>query len=218
MQPIGRFLTLISITSLLVLASFSLPLLGNSSVTWAGSRPEPIYIHKKAKIGFALVDVEGQADPTRPQHYYLSGRSDLRKKGWGPDVSISVSPYRDPVVRGDVYMCGRRIFHGLVDFKAHGFKFPWRHSMGRMEMEGEITYIPVYAPTNSGSGGPSSIVEWEAYFNGDVVVNLWYPYGKRKTKLGNQKIDQNGSFKKRFWKMRVLVNVVTFDMKWEWDK
>lgn len=165
-----------------------------------------LYIYGKIDVGIARCFIEGRLGKN---HFSLVGELDARiGRLLGVKAALTINPSKFEL-KGDVYVAGRRIFHGIIRISGSGFKIAWSYKAGRLGADADISF-------SSTKNAQGKVTSWKLRAKGKVWIKLWWPFGKHSFSFGFE-IDSNGNFRVYFWKIYIQVNIATFKLSWGWD-
>jgi hypothetical protein len=121
----------------------------------------------------------------------------------GVKGTIVINPHKF-LLRGDVYIGGVKIFHGLISMGNGQFEFEWSQSAGRVGVGVKLKFVTVKA------GG--KVVRWNISGSGRAWVKLPWPLGKPSVSFGVS-IDSSGNFSVTFAIVKVTVNIPKCSVK-----
>ena len=160
--------------------------------------------HMIMDIGIAHVFVEGRLSK---DYFSLVGVVDARVGNLiGCRGTLTINPHQFKM-QGDAYLCGVKIYHGLISISDGSFKFEWSLSAGIVGGGISITYKSIKAG--------EKVIRWSLNGRGRVWVKLPWPYGKKSVSLSGT-IDSRGCIKVTFWKLYIKINIPKFRIKWGW--
>jgi len=168
-------------------------------------RRDGLYVMGKIDAGIASVFIEGRLSSTT---FSLTGALDARVGGLlGVKASLTITPSMFKMT-GDVFIAGRKIFHGMIYVSGSQFTFQWSASCGRVGASASLTF-------RSTKNSKGQVISWYVGVDLRVWIKLPWPFGKFSLGLGCS-ISSDGWLSVRLGPVTIKINIVKFDIDWEW--